>query len=86
MSASRRPTLRTPWLPRTRSSISLPMQGRPRSSDMVDSMPKGLLRARYTRSVFMITRAPSTRTTLTAGSIRLPCSVTISPSTSTRPS
>src|SRR5260370_2089424 len=53
---------------------------------MVESTPGGLFSARYTRSWRAGMRLPSTRTIWRAGSTRAPNRVTISPSTSTRPS
>src|SRR5215207_9279994 len=49
-------------------------------------MPRGLLIAKCTSVSSSVTRAPSTRITDTSGSTRVPSSVTIRSSTSTRPS
>src|ERR1700712_4220458 len=62
------------------------MCGRPRSSDMVESMPGILLSARYTWSSRSTMRLPSTCTTALSGSMRRPISLTTRPSTFTRPS
>src|SRR6195952_3242593 len=62
------------------------MCGRPRSSDMVESMPGILLSARYTWSSRNTIRLPSTCTTALSGSMRRPISLTTRPSTFTRPS
>ncbi|COY03741.1 Uncharacterised protein [Mycobacterium tuberculosis] len=52
-------------MPRTFRSIKSPMHGRPRSSDMVECMPRGLFSAKYTSESSSTTLAPSTRTTAT---------------------
>src|ERR1700754_2844333 len=62
------------------------MHGRPRSSDIVECIPRGLLIARCTSVSSTVMRAPSTRITETSGSTRVPISVTTRSSTSTRPS
>src|SRR6478752_301770 len=62
------------------------MHGLPRSSDIVECMPSGLLIARCTRVSSTVTRAPSTRITDTSGFTRVPSSATTRSSTSTRPS
>src|SRR3954454_7467009 len=62
------------------------MHGLPRSSDIVECIPFGLFIAKCTSVSSTTIRAPSTRITDTSGSTRVPSSVTIRSSTSTRPS
>ena len=59
--------------------------GRPRSSDIAESTPRGLFSARYTRSSRTLITSPSTRMTAVAGSTRVPIAATRRPSTETRP-
>ena len=86
VSASSRPTWNSFLFPRTRCSTRSPTHGLPRSSDIVECIPRGLLIAKCTRVSSTVTRAPSTRITDASGSTRVPSSVTIRSSTSTRPS
>jgi len=59
-------------------------RGRPDGSRLVESTPEGLFRAKYSNRA-VGSASPSTRICWTAGSTRVPNSVTTRRSTSTRP-